>query len=138
MPLPPDVVPLVREFANNGFRYLFHQPDNIADLLRWREPKIARGIDFTQMAAQPETFIAPSFAQMELDFILGAPFRICRGKGGSIEIFILIEHLCDAPPNKSDTTLACTMSADRSGRSRCRFGPRGVYPFPGRTQNRTD
>jgi predicted transposase/invertase (TIGR01784 family) len=92
MPLPPDVVPLVREFASNSFRYLFRQSDNVADLLRWREPKIAPGIDFTQMAVQPETFIAPSFAQLESDIILRAPFRIRRGKDGSIEIFILIEH----------------------------------------------
>jgi predicted transposase YdaD len=92
MPLTPDVVPLIREFANNGFRYLFRQSDNVADLLRWHEPKIARGIDFTQMAAQPETFIAPSFAQLESDVILRAPFRIRRRKDGSIEIFILIEH----------------------------------------------
>jgi hypothetical protein len=92
MPLPPDIVPLIREFANNSFRYLFRQADNVADLLRWREPKIARGIDFTQMAVQPETFIAASFAQLESDVILRAPFRIQRSGDGSIEIFILIEH----------------------------------------------
>jgi predicted transposase YdaD len=92
MPLPPDVVPLVREFANNGFRYLFRQPDNVADLLHWREPQIAHGIDFAQMMVQPETFIAPSFAQLESDVILRAPFRPRRGKDGSIEIFILIEQ----------------------------------------------
>jgi hypothetical protein len=69
IPLPPDVVPLIREFANNSFRYLFRQTDNIADLLRRRESKIARGIDFAQMAVQPETFIAPSFAQLESDVI---------------------------------------------------------------------
>ena len=92
MPLPPDVVPLIREFANNAFRYLFRQADNVADLLHWRGPMIAPGIDFTRMAVQPETFIAPSFAQLESDIILRAPFRIRRGKDGSIEIFILIEH----------------------------------------------
>jgi predicted transposase/invertase (TIGR01784 family) len=92
MPLPSDVVPLVREFASNSFRYLFRQVDNVADLLHWREPKIARGIDFTRMAVQPETFIAPTFAQLESDVILRAPFRVRRGRNGSIEIFILIEH----------------------------------------------
>jgi predicted transposase/invertase (TIGR01784 family) len=92
MPLPPDVVPLVREFASNSFRYLFRQVDNVADLLRWREPKIAHGIDFSQLVVQPETFIAPSFAQLESDILLRAPFQIRRHKDGSIEIFILIEH----------------------------------------------
>ncbi len=84
MPLPPDVVSLVREFANNSFRYLFRQVDNVADLLRWREPKIARGIDFTQLAVQPETFIAPSFAQLESDVVLRAPFRARRGRLGNV------------------------------------------------------
>ena len=41
---------------------------------------------------QPETFIAPSFAQLESDVLLRVPFRIKRGKDGSIEIFLLIEH----------------------------------------------
>ena len=75
MPLPPDVVPLVREFASNSFRYLFRQSDNVADLLHWREPKIARGIDFTQFVVQPETFIAPTFAQLESDVLLRARSR---------------------------------------------------------------
>jgi predicted transposase/invertase (TIGR01784 family) len=44
------------------------------------------------MAVQPETFIAPSFAQLESDILLRAPFRVRRGGDGSIEIFILIEH----------------------------------------------
>ncbi len=57
MALPPDVVPLVRGFANNSFRYLFRQGDNVADLVRWRAPEIARGIDFTRIAVQPDTFI---------------------------------------------------------------------------------
>jgi hypothetical protein len=82
MSLPPEVIPLVREFANNAFRYLFRQPDNVADLLRWREPRIARGIDFAHMAVQPETFIAPSFGQLESDVILRAPFRLRRSKVG--------------------------------------------------------
>jgi hypothetical protein len=44
------------------------------------------------MAVQPESFIAPSFAQLESDVILRAPFQVRRGRDGSIEIFILIEH----------------------------------------------
>jgi hypothetical protein len=36
MSLPAEVEPLVRRFASNGFRYLFRQADNVADLVRWR------------------------------------------------------------------------------------------------------
>src|SRR5436309_1868553 len=91
MALPPDVLPLVRGFANNSFRYLFRQQDNVADLLRWRKPKIARGIDFSQMAVQPDTFITPGFTELESDVLLRAPWRT-EGEPGEIQVFILVEH----------------------------------------------
>jgi predicted transposase YdaD len=91
MALPPEVVPLVRRFANNSFRYLFRQSDNVADLVRWRKPTIAQGIDFAQMAVQPETFIAPGFTELESDILLRAPWR-SAGQSGQVQVFILIEH----------------------------------------------
>ena len=45
MPLPPDVAPLVRGFANNSFRSLFRQSENVADLVRWRKPHDRRRHD---------------------------------------------------------------------------------------------
>jgi hypothetical protein len=63
MPLPPAVVPLVRQFASNGLKYLFSRGDNVADLLRWRVPALAARIDFARMEAQPDTFVAPGFAR---------------------------------------------------------------------------
>jgi len=92
MPLPPDVAPLVRGFANNSFRYLFRQADNVADLIRWCKPKIARGIDFSRIAVQPETFVTPGFAELESDVLLRAPWRIGGDEEGGIQVFILIEH----------------------------------------------
>jgi hypothetical protein len=91
MPLPLEVVPLVRGFANNSFRYLFRQPGNVADLVRWRTPEIAKGIDFTRLVVQPDTFITPGFTELESDVLLQAPWRT-RGKGGGLQVFILIEH----------------------------------------------
>ena len=75
MSLPPDVLPLVRGFANSSFRYLFRQADNVAELVRWRKPKIAQGIDFSQVVVQPDTFIAPGFTELESDVLLQAPWR---------------------------------------------------------------
>jgi len=91
MSLPPDVVPLVRSFANNSFRFLFRQRDNLADLVRWRKPKIAQGIDFARLAVQPDTFIAPGFTELESDVLLRAPWR-SAGETGEIQVFILVEH----------------------------------------------
>jgi hypothetical protein len=88
--LPPDVVPLVRGFANNSFRYLFRQGDNVADLVRWQKPKIATSLDFSRIEVQPDTFIAPGFTELESD-VLRAPWRAER-EAGEIEVFILIEH----------------------------------------------
>jgi hypothetical protein len=91
MALPPDVVPLVRKFANNSFRYLFRQPDNVADLVRWRTPQIAASIDFAHLAVQADTFIAPGFTELESDVLLRAPWRSGR-KSAQVQVFILIEH----------------------------------------------
>src|SRR5262249_17979028 len=90
MPLPPAVVPLVRQFASNGLKYLFSRGDNVADLLRWRVPALAARIDFARMEVQPDTFIAPGFAQMESDVLLRAPFR--AGRGRQVEVYVLIEN----------------------------------------------
>jgi hypothetical protein len=92
MALPPDVVPLVRGFANNSFRYLFRQGDNVADLVWWRKPEIAQGVDFARIAVQPDTFITPGFTELESDVLLRAPWRGKGGKVGQIQVFILIEH----------------------------------------------
>ena len=92
MTLPPEVVPLVRGFANHSFRYLFRQANNVADLVRWCTPKIAQRIDFTQLEVQPDSFIAPGFTELESDVLLRAPWRSGRGPGGAIQVFILIEH----------------------------------------------
>jgi hypothetical protein len=89
---PEDVVQMVRKFANNSYRYLFRHPDNVAELLSWREPKIARRIPFGKMTVLSDTFVAADFAALESDVLLKSPFRLRRGADGTIEVFILIEH----------------------------------------------
>jgi hypothetical protein len=91
MSAPPGVAPLVRQFASNSFKFLFQRGDNVADLLRWRVPHLARRVDLGQLTVEPETFIAPSFTQLESDVLLRAPFRK-RSEGELIEVFILLEH----------------------------------------------
>jgi hypothetical protein len=92
MSAPPGVAPLVRQFASNSFKFLFQRGDNVADLLRWRVPRIARRVDLGQLAVEPETFIAPGFTQLESDVLLRAPFRKRGSAGELIEVFILLEH----------------------------------------------
>ncbi len=92
MPPPEEVIQLVRKFANNSYRYLFRHPDNVAELLRWREPRIARRIDFEDMTVLPDTFVTMDFAALESDVLLKLPFRWKANADGTIEVFILIEH----------------------------------------------
>jgi predicted transposase YdaD len=92
MPLPEDVVPLVRQFASNSYRYLFRHPDNVADLLRWREPRLARRFTFADLTVLPDTFVTADFAALESDVLLRLPFRLRPGADGTLELFLLIEH----------------------------------------------
>ncbi len=92
MPPPEDVIQQVRKFANNSYRYLFRHPDNVAELLSWREPKIARWIDFTNVTVLPDTFVTMDFAALESDVLLRVPFRWKTGADGTVDVFILIEH----------------------------------------------
>jgi hypothetical protein len=92
MPPPQDLVLLVREFANNSYRYLFRDPDNVADLLRWREPKLARRINFADMTVLPDTFVTTDFAALESDILLRVPFRFGAGAEATLALYILIEH----------------------------------------------
>jgi predicted transposase YdaD len=89
---PEDLVQLVRKFANNSYRFLFRHKDNVADLLRWREPAIAEAIVFEKLTVLPDTFVAADFAALESDVLLRVPFRWTGDRDGTIELFILIEH----------------------------------------------
>jgi predicted transposase/invertase (TIGR01784 family) len=64
----------------------------VVELLRWREPKIARRIEFDKLTVLPETFVTPDFAALESDVLLRVPFRLKIGADGMIQVFILIEH----------------------------------------------
>src|SRR5262249_21537707 len=60
--------------------------------VRWRTPAIGQRIDWSGVAVQPDTFIAPGFTELESDVLLKAPWRATSGERGYIEVFILIEH----------------------------------------------
>jgi hypothetical protein len=92
MSLPANVAPLVRQFASNGFKFLFQHGDNVADVLRCRTPQVARRIDLSRLAVEPETFVAPGFTQLESDVLLRAPVRKPSDAGELIEVFVLLEH----------------------------------------------
>src|SRR5262249_20752458 len=89
MPLPPEVVPLVREFRGNGMKFLFQNGENVADFVSWCEPDIARHIDFAKLEGRPETFVAPDFARLESDVLLRGPFG--RGRRSAL-VYVLIEN----------------------------------------------
>jgi hypothetical protein len=91
LPSEDDIL-LARKFANNSYRYLFRHPDNVAELLRWRKPKIARRFEFDKLTVSPDTFVTPDFAALESDVLLRVPFRLKVGSDGTIEVYILVEN----------------------------------------------
>ena len=92
MDLPPEVLPLVRNFNNNSFRYLFRHTDNVSDLVGWQKPKIATGIDFTRMVVEPDSFITPGFSELETDVLLRAPFQVGTTRASEVQVYLLVEH----------------------------------------------
>ena len=104
MALPPEVLPLVRNFNNNSFRYLFKHGDNIADLVGWQQPKIAPSIDFTKLVVEPDSFITPGFAELESDVLLRAPLQVGT-EACEIQVYLLVEH--QSEPEEHAAFRAC-------------------------------
>lgn len=92
MTLPAEVEPLVREFANNSYRYLFRRAENMKDLVNWRVPTLAKNMDFTTMQVEPDSFISPGFAQLESDILVRVQWRQLAGKDQMVHVYILVEH----------------------------------------------
>jgi hypothetical protein len=105
MALPPEVLPLVRNFNNNSFRYLFKHGDNVSDLVGWQKPKIAPSIDFTQLVVEPDSFITPGFAELESDVLLRAPFQTGTATACEIQVYLLVEH--QSEPEEHTEFRAC-------------------------------
>src|SRR5688500_16360853 len=95
MPVPPDVLPLVRECARNGFKLLFRRADNVADLLPWKAPRVAARIDFSRLEAQPDSFVSPGFSALESDVLLRGPLL---DSPESVEVYVLIENQAEPEP----------------------------------------
>jgi predicted transposase YdaD len=91
MPPPDDILPLVRHFAENGFKFLLRQGANLRDLMLMLEPPLVQRIDFAQAQVQPGTFIAPDFRHLESDLLVRAPLR-GRREAAPVDVYVLVEH----------------------------------------------
>ncbi len=93
---PPssEVVELLRNFKENGFKFLLRSAANLRDLMRLLKPALAPSIDFAGLTAQRGTFIAPDFRHLESDLLLRAPLLVAgrKRKLPPIYLYFLIEH----------------------------------------------
>ena len=106
MDLPPEVLPLVRNFNNNSFRYLFRHTDNVSDLVGWQNPKIATSIDFTRMVVEPDSFITPGFSELESDVLLRAPSQVGTPDACEVQVYLLIEHQSEPEEQRNSAPVA--------------------------------
>ena len=84
---------LVRNFHENGLKFLLENPANVHDLLRLLDVKLTPRIDFAQMRVVPGRFVARDYRHLESDIVLQAPVRPPEGaKYRRITIYVLVEH----------------------------------------------
>jgi hypothetical protein len=84
---------LIRNFHENGLKFLLENPGNIHDLLQLLDVQLLPRIDFTQMHVVPGRFVGRDFRHIESDLVLQAPIRAEAGsEQRRIFLYLLIEH----------------------------------------------
>ena len=87
---PEDII---RQFRENGLKLLFHDPGNVRDLLRLRDPARAARCDFRRMTVDPSTYVAADYRHLTSDLVLKVPYRTrAGGRRRTLTLYILIEH----------------------------------------------
>jgi hypothetical protein len=84
---------LIRHFRENGLKLLFHEPGNVRDLMRFRDPDRAGRMDFDRMAIDPTSYIAADYRHLASDLVLRVPYRTPHGdRRRTLTLYLLIEH----------------------------------------------
>ncbi len=84
---------LVRNFHENGLKFMLENPGNVRDLLQLLGVELLPRIDFARMQVVPGRFVQREFRHVEADLVLQAPLRPEPGSGQRrILLYILIEH----------------------------------------------
>jgi len=94
----PRVQRLVRNFPENGIRFLLENPKNVRDLLGLADPDVTGALDLGHLTRLEGTFVKRDFRCVESDVLLRAPLLV-RGTGEkNVWIYILIEHQSEPDP----------------------------------------
>jgi hypothetical protein len=72
-------LPIIRQFADRGFRWLLEAPENARGLVSVVAADLCEHLDFARMIREPVTFIAADLHQREADLVLRIPYRQAEG-----------------------------------------------------------
>ncbi len=86
---------LVRNFPENGVKWLMENPRSAAEFLQILDNPIVSYLDLEHIQQDRTTFIQPDFSHIESDIVLQAPFS---RDGVSIIVYVLIEHQSEPDP----------------------------------------
>ena len=88
----PRIQRLVRNFSENGVRFLLENSKNVRDLLMLADPEVAGALDLRHLTRLEGTLVKRDFRRVESDVILRAPLRVRRTGEKNVWIYVLIEH----------------------------------------------
>jgi len=84
---------LIREFPQNGIKFMLEDPRNTRDMLALAEHEAVNWIDFSRARLVRTTFVARDFRHVEADVVLTAPLhRLQGGQRRLLWLYLLIEH----------------------------------------------
>ncbi len=89
---------LVRQFRENGIKFLLEDPYNVRDLLAVAHETMRDHIDFDHLAVERTTFVQRDYRHIESDLVLRAPLRWPGMAHRQLTIYILVEHQSEPDP----------------------------------------
>ncbi len=91
----PRVSPeqLIRQFHENGLKFLLHDAANVRDLVTLRDPARAARIDFARLTVDPTSYVAADYRHLCSDLVLKVPYRTrLAGRPRTLTLYLLLEH----------------------------------------------
>jgi predicted transposase YdaD len=91
---------IVRQFAQNGMKFLLENPGNVRELLAVGEVALLDQIDFDHLTSLRASFVQRDYRNVEADVVLSAPLLDLAGQPEmqTVTIYILIEHQSEPDP----------------------------------------
>ena len=85
---------MVRNFPENGMKFLLENPRNVEELLTLTGSALIDSLDWSRAALDRTTYVQRDYRHVEADVVLRVPMRATRGRqtGRQVLLYILIEQ----------------------------------------------